>query len=135
MLELELWEFHWIWGDYFSPRWGFGWIFRGPKLVLTFLGVVLVSCGLHEFRINFKETSNSCFDGSIEFETSSIILLHIWFVCMEFQTNFEGRLHILESWLVFSKLVCFTFAKCASLMMSILNRFLVLNILGKLLWF
>lgn len=47
---------------------------------------MLVSCAFHGCQV--KETSNSCFGGSIEFETSSMMIdLHMWFVCTKFQTN------------------------------------------------
>jgi len=61
---------------------------RGLNLVLAFSGVILVYCGLHVCQI--KETSDSYFNCSIESETSSIIDLHVWFVCTGFRTNYEG---------------------------------------------
>ena len=47
----------------------------------------LVSCGFHRYQI--EETLNLCFEGSIEYGTSSIIDLHMWFVYTGFQLNLE----------------------------------------------
>lgn len=33
----------------FRTRWGLGWYFKGPKLVLSFSDVMLVSCGFYKF--------------------------------------------------------------------------------------
>jgi len=58
-------------GDDFRPMWGLGWIFKGFKLSLVFLGVMLIYCNFHEFHV--KKTLDLCFDGSIKFGTASLV--------------------------------------------------------------
>lgn len=86
-------------GDKFRSRWVLGWFLRGFNLVLAFLGIELVSCDFHWYRVN--ETSNSCFLSSFESGTSIIIDLHLWFVCTGFQMNLEGEFDILRVSCVF----------------------------------
>jgi len=49
--------------------------FLGLELDLAFLGVELISCDF--YRCQVVETSDACFYGSVEFETSSLVDLHI----------------------------------------------------------
>lgn len=49
-------------------------ILRGLKLVFAFLGIELVSYDFHECQI--RDTSYSCFDGSVKFER------RVYLICM-----------------------------------------------------
>ena len=71
--------------DEFSCRGGLRDFWGFISLFSIFLGVNLVYFGIHGCQV--KDTSDLCFDESIEFETSSIIDLHVWFVCTGFQTK------------------------------------------------
>ncbi|WMV40838.1 hypothetical protein MTR67_034223 [Solanum verrucosum] len=55
---------------------------------------IFICCDFYEFQV--KETSNWCFDGSIESKMLILVNLHIWFVYMGFRVNLEGPIRDLE---------------------------------------